>query len=77
MLIGDLALLDEVPLSEEERRMTIAELFAERLGKTVVGDHLDVGGDWDLVVRDLDSHGAIAAVGLKLDRKKSEAEETD
>ena len=77
VLIGDLALLDEVPLSEEERRMTIAELFAERLGKTVVGDHLDVGGDWDLVVRDLDSHGAIAAVGLKLDRKKSEAEETD
>lgn len=75
VLIGDLALLDEVPLLPEERNMTIAELFAKRLGKTVVGDHLDVGGDWDLVVRDLDDHGVITAVGLRLDRKKGEPDE--
>lgn len=77
VLIGDLALLDEVPLSPEERQMTIAELFADRLGKTVVGDHLDVGGDWDLVVRHLDDKGAIASVGLKLDRKKGETAEEE
>ena len=75
VLIGDLSLLDEVPLSEEERGMTIAELFDARLGKTVVGDHLDVGGDWDFVVREMDSQGVITAVGLKLDRKKSEGGE--
>ena len=75
VLIGDLALLDEAPIAAEDRKKTIAELFAERLGKTVVGDVLDVDGDWDLVVREIDDKGAITAVGIKLDRKKGEAEE--
>lgn len=75
VLIGDLALLDEAPIAAEDRKKTIAELFAERLGETVVGDVLDVGGDWDLVVREMDDKGTIAAVGLKLDRKRGEVEE--
>ncbi|MDO4777235.1 MAG: potassium/proton antiporter [Cardiobacteriaceae bacterium] len=75
VLIGDLALLDEAPIAAEDRKKTIAELFAERLGETVVGDVLDVGGDWDLVVREMDDKGTIAAVGLKLDRKRGEAED--
>lgn len=75
VLIGDLALLDEAPIAAEDRKKTIAELFGERLGETVVGDVLDVGGDWDLVVREMDDKGTIAAVGLKLDRKKGEVEE--
>lgn len=75
VLIGDLALLDEAPIAAEDRKKTIAELFGERLGETVVGDVLDVGGDWDLVVREMDDKGTIAAVGLKLDRKRGEVEE--
>ncbi|MDO5091771.1 MAG: potassium/proton antiporter [Cardiobacteriaceae bacterium] len=75
VLISDLALLDEVPMDDADRQKTIAELFAERLGETVVGDVLDVGGDWDLVVRDMNDHGAITAVGLKLDRKRGETPE--
>lgn len=75
VLIGDLALLDEAPIAAEDRKKTIAELFAERLGKTVVGDVLDVDGDWDLVVREIDDKGVITAVGLRLDRKRGEPED--
>lgn len=54
-------------LSEDEQKMTIAELVRRRLGgRAEYGDRAPLG-TIELIVRDVDEQGAITAIGLSLD----------
>lgn len=72
--MGDLAILDEVPLAEEERALTVNEfiLFKSSV-RPVVGDIIPISDDWIFVVRDTDNVGRVLAVGLKPQLKKESA----
>ena len=54
-------------LSDEEKKMTIAELVRERLaGRPEYGDRAAIG-PIELIVRDVDEEGDITAIGLSLE----------
>ncbi len=63
----DLQLAYGPDLSEKEAEMTIAELMASRLGgRAEYADRVGIG-PVELIVRDVDADGAIAAVGVSLE----------
>jgi cell volume regulation protein A len=54
-------------LSDEEKKMTVAELVRERLaGRPEYGDRAAIG-PIELIVRDVDEEGDITAIGLSLE----------
>ncbi|MCW8193879.1 potassium/proton antiporter [Proteobacteria bacterium 005FR1] len=64
-LLADVASFYNVPLSDDEKRQSLAEFVGRRFhGKAVVGDRVRVG-NVEFVVRQI-VHGAIFQVGLKI-----------
>jgi cell volume regulation protein A len=66
-LAGELEASYGVGLRPEEQKLTIAELIGKRLhGPAEYADRVAIG-PVDLIVRDVDDHGVVTAVGLAIE----------
>lgn len=67
VLISELALLDDVPLSASDRELSVQAYLKNHLTVApVMGDEIPIGEDWLFVVRETDDLGEIISVGVKL-----------
>ncbi|MFP5074079.1 potassium/proton antiporter [Neisseria sp. WLZKY-1] len=65
-VVGDLAEVYGLPVSEGERGLRLDELFRERFGDMpVAGDRIDLNG-FEITVKELDNKARIRLLGLKM-----------
>ena len=68
-VVGDLAEVYGLPVSEGERGLRLDELFRERFGDMpVAGDRIDLNG-FEITVKELDNKARIRLLGLKMPQK--------